>query len=81
MPISLFLLVIISIVHYVALPILYSLFLIAFRAMIPIIRGALMNYLIPYLENRVNDSFLNNTFVVSVRDLFSPYSPESLRLY
>lgn len=79
MPISLLAIIFIAIVNYIILPIIYQMILIGFRAMLPLIKTAMLNYVIPYLENRVQDSFINNTFFANYREWFSPI--ETLKLY
>lgn len=67
----------ITVINYIALPILFELILMALRNFLPLIETALMNYLIPYLESRVANSFLNNslinnTVVHKVGDILHP---------
>lgn len=77
--VALLALIVLSIVNYIVLPIIFQFILIGFRALLPVIRTALLNHIIPYMENRVQDSFINETFLADYRDWFAPL--ETRRLY
>lgn len=77
--ISLLALIVLSVVNYLVLPIIFQLILISTRATLPLIRSVLVDYVIPYMENRVQDSFIsNNTIINRFADWLNPNEPFKL---
>ena len=67
--ISFLIMIMIYFFNEVFLPILFKLIILAFKLLIPTMKALLLNYLIPYLERRVENSFLNHTSLSPINNL------------